>query len=183
MWPGLGLLCACLLMAGRCASAVKASEANQSTGLMRSHVDAHGNIEQTAGSLLEAGAGLDAGDGSVSALNSALATASLVETQGASAEQSALEAAFRSSAKELQELHKTHISEMSYPQRKRMYELEDTINRAGRRWDDNTEQSYSWHEFKELHPWEHSWDVEVQWEELPPVDKMAKAAAKLRSLN
>mmetsp|Transcript_47892 Transcript_47892/g.113818 ORF Transcript_47892/g.113818 Transcript_47892/m.113818 type:complete len:200 (-) Transcript_47892:78-677(-) len=174
-------------------AAVKAShETNHSATsapLMRVQVDSSGAVQQqpaakAPSSLLEVGANasLGAGDGSASALQSVLMSALEVQTNGAAEEQSSLEARFRSNAQELSQIHRTHVSEMSYLQMQRMYELEDSINRAGKRWDPDSEQLYTWDEFKAAHPYEHSWDVEVFWEQLKPVDKMAKAAAKIRQV-
>jgi len=82
---------------------------------------------------------------------------------------------FASALQVLEALENMGVADMNYHQMKLMQDLETEVLRSGKR-RDVTGRVYSWREFRRAHPFTHSFDVEVMWQELEPVDETAKSA-------
>lgn len=100
----------------------------------------------------------------------------LLQQRELSTEEARQQRQFASALQALEVLENMGVADMNYHQMKLMQDLETEVLRSGRRKDAVTGKVYSWREFKREHPFTHSFDVEVMWQELEPVDETAKTA-------
>jgi len=100
----------------------------------------------------------------------------LLQQREVSVEEARQQRQFATALQALEVLENMGVADMNYHQMKLMQDLETEVLRSGRRKDVVTGKTFSWKEFKREHPFTHSFDVEVMWQELEPVDETAKTA-------